>query len=139
MREGTEGVARCQPLRVADATFQDRLAVRSGSGTARCTEKCAKTARFSTRQRQLLCASTKCHSSTAENSPNRSWISRSDHSRKIQLVVRRRCPPPQRPGPTPRMGVPLHEDVPPLVAALQLPHVLGAVMAWEGSAHSSVG
>src|SRR5256886_5741825 len=49
---------------------------------ARRTPKCAKTARFSTRPRQLLSASTKCHSSTAENSPKRSWISRSDHSRK---------------------------------------------------------
>src|SRR5206468_3567810 len=35
---------------------------------------------------------TKCQSSTAENSPKRSWISRSDRSRKIQLVVRR-CSP----------------------------------------------
>src|SRR6266516_492544 len=37
-------------------------------------------------------AATKCQSSTAENSPKRSWISRSDSSRKIQLVVRRRSP-----------------------------------------------
>src|SRR3989454_10297568 len=37
-------------------------------------------------------AATKCHSSTAENSPKRSWISRSDSSRKIQLVLRRRSP-----------------------------------------------
>src|SRR6059058_1123771 len=37
-------------------------------------------------------AATKCHSSTAENSPKRSWISRSETSRKIQLVVRRRSP-----------------------------------------------
>src|SRR6266446_2413024 len=32
-------------------------------------------------------ASTKCSSSTAENSPNRSWISFSFHSRKIQPVI----------------------------------------------------
>src|SRR3989475_5833103 len=42
--------------------------------------------------RQPSNAATKCHNSTAENSPKRCWISRSDSSRKIQLVLRRRSP-----------------------------------------------
>src|ERR1051326_5896290 len=57
----------------------------------------------------------------------------------VPLAAREVQPPPHRPGPNLRIGLHLHEDVPPLVAALQLTHVLGAVMAWEGSAHSSVG
>ena len=39
-------------------------------------------------RRQSLSASTKCHNSTAENSPNLSWMSRSVGSRKIQDVAR---------------------------------------------------
>src|SRR6267378_2136924 len=89
--------------------------------------------------RQPSSAATKCHSSTAENSPKRSWISRSDHSRKIQLVVRRRSPLTKctRPRPSPHLHVGLHLDVdiPALVAALQLAHVLGALLAGEGGAH----
>src|SRR5256885_8536055 len=57
-----------------------------------CQKKCAKNAQFSTREQQVLKASTKSHSSTAENSPNLSCTSRSDHSRKIQLVLRCRSP-----------------------------------------------
>src|SRR2546421_706916 len=63
-----------------------------GDSWLSCPRECAKNAQFSTRYRQLLKASTKCHSSTAENSPNLSWTSRSDHSRKIQLVLRCRSP-----------------------------------------------
>src|SRR5256885_6238628 len=63
-----------------------------GDSWPACLKKCAKNALFSTRHRQVLKASTKCHSSTAENSPNLSCTSRSDHSRKIQLVLRCRSP-----------------------------------------------
>src|SRR6266705_3045247 len=38
--------------------------------------------------------STKCNSSTAENSPKRSCISFSFHSRKIHPVILWSCPPP---------------------------------------------
>src|SRR2546427_13214426 len=86
MREATRAVARCQPFCVYCATIDGR---KDRSFGLRC--RVSWKLRNSCTTMHAPChssrASTKCHSSTAENSPKRSWISRSDHSRKIQLVV----------------------------------------------------
>src|ERR1043166_6560912 len=58
----------------------------------------------------------------------------------VPLAAREVPPPPHRPPPHLPLALPLPpDDPPPPVAPLQPTHVLGAVMAWEGSAHSSVG
>src|SRR6266566_1145108 len=57
----------------------------------------------------------------------------------VALAAREVQPPAHRPGPHLRIGLNLHENVPPLVATLQLTHVLGAVVPWEGSAHGPLG
>src|SRR5437879_8536053 len=44
-------------------------------------------------------------------------------------------PPSHRPGPHFRVRLHLHKDIPPLIATLQLTHVLGAVVPGERSAH----
>src|SRR6059058_3460421 len=53
----------------------------------------------------------------------------------MPLPAREVQPPPHRPGPNLRIGLHLHEHVPPLVPALQLTHVFGAGVPREGSAH----
>src|ERR1051325_8352077 len=53
----------------------------------------------------------------------------------VPLAAREVQPPAHRPGPHLRIGLHLHEDVPALVATLQLVHVPGAVVPGEGSAH----
>src|SRR5437868_12205572 len=53
----------------------------------------------------------------------------------VPLAAREVQPPPHRPGPHVRVGLYLHEDVPSLVATLQLTHVLGAVVPGKRSAH----
>src|SRR5438093_993666 len=53
----------------------------------------------------------------------------------VPLAAREVQPPAHRPGPHLRIGLHLHKDVPPLIATLQLAHVLGAVVPGEGRAH----
>src|SRR2546422_7123350 len=91
MREATEGVARCQPFRVRDATDVHR-SCSTHAGSAWVRREMCEQCNVLHAPRQPSRAATKCQSSTAENSPKRSWISRSDRSRKIQLVERRRSP-----------------------------------------------
>src|SRR6266513_5766839 len=84
MREGTGPVAECQPFRVVCAT--ERLVTRLyWAQAAAVQDKICTFCKVPHASRQPSKADTKCHNSTAENSPKRSWISRSDSSRKIQL------------------------------------------------------